>query len=343
MNAKFHRRDFLKISALSACAMAMRPMPPAFEQSPIGLGRVTIAWIGLYSEPSFASKRLAWIWRDELLTLLSSERADDGPSHNPLWYRTPNGYVHSGCIQSVRWNPQKPETYIRDGGSLFEVCVPYSRSYSRPDPTSTPYYRLYYESTAWVEEIVQGADGRTWYGLLDDILKVRYFARAEHFRRVPYSELTPISPDLPKSEKRIEVDLTQQELRAFESGRLVFRSRISSGIPNTEPGANGIPTITPTGVFVVDRKFPLRHMGNCHLTSNLFAYELPGVPWVSFFHSYGMAFHGTYWHSDFGRPLSHGCINMRNQDSKWLYRWALPLIAPTEMSAVGLGTRVHIY
>jgi lipoprotein-anchoring transpeptidase ErfK/SrfK len=179
--------------------------------------------------------------------------------------------------------------------------------------------------------------------LLDDILKVRYFARAEHFRRVYDSEITPISQELPKSEKYIEVNLTQQELRAFESRRLVLRARISSGIPNTEPGANGIPTITPTGVFVVDRKFPLRHMGNGRLTSNLFDYELPGVPWVSFFHANGLAFHGTYWHSDFGRPLSHGCINMRNQDAKWLYRWAQPFIAPTEMSAVGLGTRVYVY
>ena len=42
------------------------------------------------------------------------------------------------------------------------------------------------------------------------------------------------------------------------------------------------------------------------------AYELPGVPWVSYFTGNGVAFHGTYWHDNFGSPTSHGCLNMRN-------------------------------
>jgi len=343
MSRELSRRDFLRIGTLSVGAMAFRPMPPAFERSPIGLGRVTIAWIGHYSEPSFASRRLEYIARDELIPLLANERADDGPLHNPLWYRTSGGYVHSGCIQPVHWNPQKPEPSIHEGGAIFEVSVPYSRSYSEPNPASTAYYRLYYGSTAWVEEVVSGSDGRSWYGLRDDMLKVRYYVRAEHLRRVLYSELTPLSPDVPPNEKRIEVDLGQQELRAFESGRLVFRARISSGIPNTKPGPNGIPTITPTGVFIIDRKFPLRHMGDGRLTSSLDAYELPGVPWTSFFHPTGVAFHGTYWHCDFGRPLSHGCINMRNIDAKWLYRWSTPVVPYTDMGASGWGTRVYVY
>ena len=307
------------------------------------MGRVTVSWIGHYSEPSFQSRRLEYIARDELIPLLASERADDGPYHNPLWYRTSGGYVHSGCIQTVQWNPQKPETSVREGGALFEVSVPYCRTYREPDTTSTPYYRLYYESTSWVEEVVQGVDGRSWYGLLDDSLKVRYYVRAEHLRRVLYSELTPLSPDVPVIQKRIDVNLAQQELRAFEFGKLVFRARISSGIPNTEPGPNGVPTITPTGVFVIDRKMPLRHMGDGRLTSSIAAYELPGVPWVAFFHPTGVAFHGTYWHCDFGRPLSHGCINMRNIDAKWLYRWSTPEVPYSEMRADALGTRVHVY
>ncbi len=342
MSRKLTRRDFLKVGALSACATAIRPMPPEFERGPVGLGRVTISWIGHYSEPSFQSRRLEYIPRDELIPLLARERSDD-PPHNPLWYRTSDGYVHSGAVQLVQWNPQVPETSIREGGAVFEVSVPYCRSYSKPDPTSTPYYRLYYESTAWVEEAVQGADGRSWYGLLDDILRVRYYVRAEHLRRVTPSELTPLSPDLPPDQKRIEVNLGQQELRAFESGQLVFRTRISSGIPNTVPGPNGVPTITPSGLHVIDHKMPLRHMGDCRLTSSSAAYELPGVPWVSFFHYTGVAFHGTYWHDDFGRPLSHGCINMRNIDAKWLYRWSTPIVPFTEMRAEGLGTRVYVY
>ena len=66
-------------------------------------------------------------------------------------------------------------------------------------------------------------------------------------------------------------------------------------------------------------------------------YYLPGVPWVQFFGnaqipwSRGYSFHGTYWHNNFGHPMSHGCINMKTPDAKWLYDWA------------PMGTPVNIY
>ncbi|MBI3176443.1 MAG: L,D-transpeptidase [Chloroflexi bacterium] len=53
-------------------------------------------------------------------------------------------------------------------------------------------------------------------------------------------------------------------------------------------------------------------------------YDLPGVPWVSYFAGNGAALHGTYWHNDFGTPKSAGCINLRPQDARWLFRWTLP-------------------
>ena len=53
-------------------------------------------------------------------------------------------------------------------------------------------------------------------------------------------------------------------------------------------------------------------------------YNLPGVKWVQyFFEDYG--FHGTYWHSNFGQPMSHGCVNMTDSDAKWLFDWAGPV------------------
>jgi hypothetical protein len=41
-----------------------------------------------------------------------------------------------------------------------------------------------------------------------------------------------------------------------------------------------------------------------------------------FYEDYG--FHGTYWHNNFGHPMSHGCVNMTNADAKWLFDWAGP-------------------
>ena len=50
-------------------------------------------------------------------------------------------------------------------------------------------------------------------------------------------------------------------------------------------------------------------------------YYLPNVEYVSYFLK-GYAIHGTYWHNNFGRPMSHGCVNLTNQDAKWIFEWA---------------------
>ena len=159
MSRALTRREFLKLSTLSACSLAILPPEPVEERELLGLGRVTVSWIYLYDEPSYNAKRLHRLERDTLVTLLGRETPDDGPPHNPLWYRVPNGFVHSGYIQRVRWKPQTPRLEIAEGGALFEVSIPFTRSYRKPDQSSDPLYRLYYQSTAWVEAAEQGADG----------------------------------------------------------------------------------------------------------------------------------------------------------------------------------------
>ena len=54
------------------------------------------------------------------------------------------------------------------------------------------------------------------------------------------------------------------------------------------------------------------------------SFDLPGIPWVSYFTTGGVAFHGTYWHNDYGAPRSHGCVNVTSEDAKWLFRWSMP-------------------
>jgi lipoprotein-anchoring transpeptidase ErfK/SrfK len=337
------RRAFLRLAALSTGALAFRPVPPIGGEDGPGLARVATTWIGLYAEPAFRSKGLGRLYRDEIVSPLKQETADDGPPHNPVWYQLSDGYAHSGNLQLVRWLPQTPVRTLSAQGALFETSVPFTRTHRQPDPASDPLYRLYYQSTHWVEKAVDGADGRLWYQILDDVLYIRYFAPAEHFRRIRADELTPVSPDIPAREKRIEVSLARQELMAFEGQRLVLRTRISSGIPDSRPKDNGIPTITPDGVFHVTKKTPMRHMGDGHITADLEAYELPGVPWVSFFHETGVAFHGTYWHTDYGTPRSHGCVNMRPEEAKWLYRWTTPQASVSHRLRSGHGTTVVVY
>ncbi|NIV94533.1 L,D-transpeptidase family protein, partial [candidate division KSB1 bacterium] len=48
-----------------------------------------------------------------------------------------------------------------------------------------------------------------------------------------------------------------------------------------------------------------------------------------FFVETGVALHGTYWHNNFGWPMSRGCVNLRTEDAKWLFRWTVPKSEPT--------------
>jgi lipoprotein-anchoring transpeptidase ErfK/SrfK len=51
-------------------------------------------------------------------------------------------------------------------------------------------------------------------------------------------------------------------------------------------------------------------------------HHVPDVPWVLYFTNSGHALHGTYWHNNFGTPMSHGCINLPLDVAAWLYDWA---------------------
>jgi len=125
---------------------------------------------------------------------------------------------------------------------------------------------------------------------------------------------------------------------------------VSSGRLNSNPGPNGIPTKTPTGEFHISVKMPSKHMGSGDLAqaADIDAYQLPGVPWTCFIQFTGRkfqghAFHGTYWHDNFGVPMSSGCLNMRSDEAKWLFRWCLPSapadqINPLTLDMKGYGT-----
>ncbi|MCK7483271.1 MAG: L,D-transpeptidase [Candidatus Moduliflexus flocculans] len=72
-------------------------------------------------------------------------------------------------------------------------------------------------------------------------------------------------------------------------------------------------------------------------------FDLPGVPWVIYIKENGIALHGTYWHNDYGRPRSHGCINLTPQAAKWLYRWTTPAVPLGKPLVYGyVGTRVDV-
>lgn len=345
------RRDFLKLGAASLGGLAFQS-PPWLEvpdgiglpehPKPIGKGRVTIATVKVYQEPDFKSEQVGSLQRDDIVNLYEEIVSPYGPKYNPRWYRVKAGFAHSGYLQRVKVKFNRPLPWIPEAGRLGEISVPYSQSYRHTLNGWEPLYRLYYTSVYWITSLEEGPDGTVWYGLTDDVLHVQYCVPAKHVRPVLPEELTPVSPEVPPQDKRIEVSLSHQALTAYEGDRVVLQTKVSTGVPSGGPTLNGIPTETPGGNFHVEIKIPSRHMGDGRLTSNLGAYELPGVPWVSFFYTTGVGFHGTYWHDNFGTRMSHGCVNMRNEDAKWLYRWANPIAAYQDWNRKGRGTSVRV-
>jgi lipoprotein-anchoring transpeptidase ErfK/SrfK len=120
--------------------------------------------------------------------------------------------------------------------------------------------------------------------------------------------------DIPSlTEKWIDVDLSEQRVVAYQGTRPLKSFLISSGKDAT-------PTLK--GVFRVTSKVPTTRMMGGSVENGDY-YNLANVQWVTYFYG-GYSFHGTYWHKNFGHPMSHGCINMTNDDAKWIYDWTRP-------------------
>ncbi|UYN90246.1 MAG: L,D-transpeptidase [Anaerolineales bacterium] len=132
------------------------------------------------------------------------------------------------------------------------------------------------------------------------------------------SELEKHFVELPRgvgpNERWINVNLSNQTLEAYEGSTLVRSFVISSG-------RSGSPTVT--GTFKIWIKVRIQDMSGP-------GYYIRDVPWVMYFYGdYGI--HGTWWHNNFGTPMSAGCVNMTVEDSQWMYSWA----------SVGTTVQVH--
>jgi lipoprotein-anchoring transpeptidase ErfK/SrfK len=125
--------------------------------------------------------------------------------------------------------------------------------------------------------------------------------------QIPSGNLIPAG--LGPREKWIDVNLTTQTLVAYEGSMPVFQSLVSSG-------TSGHPTVI--GQFRIWLRFVAQDMNGYRLG---YDYYLKNVPYVQYFYQ-DYALHGTYWHNNFGAPMSHGCVNLPTPSAEWLYNWA---------------------
>jgi len=122
---------------------------------------------------------------------------------------------------------------------------------------------------------------------------------------VPTNTPVPVIPSVGEGERWIDIVLSEQRLYAYQGQNVVRSFIVSTGKPNT-------PTLV--GRFKVWIKLRYADMSGP-------GYYLPNVPYTMYYDgSYGI--HGTYWHSNFGTPMSRGCVNMRTEDAAWLFNWS---------------------
>lgn len=337
----FTRRDFLKFSAAGLLGFLISDLgldkveaaaPPLQRQ-----GRTCWSSLTIYDNPSFDATEINKYGRDVVLPITDELTVKDKYRFpwNATWYRIGDeGFCHSAYLQPVYTKYNLPVFDILESGALAELTIPWVSVREGWGFAFKPKLRYYYGTTHWVDKIEQDDyDGSYWYRVWDRQIKKYYYLPSYSLRLVPDEELAPLSPNVAPDDKHLYVDLTSQTVVAYEGDTPVMTSLVASGWGGTK---------TPTGTFYTYHKAPSVHMTDG--AGDEANYDLPGVPWVSFFTGNGDSFHGTYWHNDFGDPRSHGCVNTPNNIAKFIYLWTTPTVPPREdyLHLPGEGTRVEI-
>lgn len=146
--------------------------------------------------------------------------------------------------------------------------------------------------------------------------------------------------DLGPDERWIDVDITRQALVAFEGTKPVFGTLVSTGRRNLQDKEKDFPTVT--GTFRIREKHVTTTMDGDVASDG--PYSIEDVPWVMYFEG-SYALHGAFWHDQFGRQRSHGCVNMSPDDARTLFGWAEPRL-PAGWHGVfadGNGSRVVVH
>jgi len=331
------RREFLKLSSVAMASLVLPNMklsirPSDFTAPPAPLGRIATWWRqAVRAEPSPTAEWIAWKSRDEVIPLYNAVEGEAPWPSNPIWYETDGGFIHSGYVQPVENVPSNEViTEVAEPGFWAQVCVPYAEA--RWSPTSRYATKLYHGTVYRVVAALADEEGAWWYRLQEGITwSPGPYVPTWSVRRIPPEALTPISPG--RGDKWMQISIGNQTLTCLEGEQAVFSTRIASGVGGTA---------TPHGEFRILYKRHTQRMIGGGADDR---YDLPGVAFPVYFTWSGVAIHGTYWHNDYGRRHSHGCINVTNDAARWVFRWVDPQVpyeVHTQRNAPEEGTRVVV-
>jgi hypothetical protein len=143
-----------------------------------------------------------------------------------------------------------------------------------------------------------------------------------------------------EGKKWIDVSIRKQMLVAYEGRRPVFATIVSTGIGELGDPEKSHSTIR--GTFRIHAKHVSGTMDGDEASAESF--DLRDVPYIQYFHE-GYALHGAYWHDEFGKARSHGCVNLAPADAAWLFEWTDPVVPPEWHGAVNAegGTLVYTH
>ena len=346
------RREFLKLAGLGIGALALSPLNshwnipfaapsldvPDFPKAD-NLGRnctsdTSLQWGGtvpIMSRPNVSSKKVRDAHRDEVFAWQREVSAENINLNNPnqRWVETSEGYIWSPYLQPCKNIPNTPLNTLPSGANGFwgEVTVPYvDLILDNPKPVSAwmrdhvaynLQARLYYSQVMWIDNIRTSDSGTIQYhvneryGNPGDL----FWADGSAFRPLTQDDVSPINPDVDPATKKIVVNLNYQTLSCLEGKTEVYFCRVSTGM---QEGS------TPLGEHPVARKLiSVRMSANTTGAS----YDLPGISWTTIFdYATGDAIHAATSHNDFGEVHSHGCVNCRPEDAKWIFRWSQPAV-----------------
>jgi hypothetical protein len=339
-NSSISRREFLKLSALSLGGLALRPWDGrmfALQEFPEAerLGRVGWYTVQLKERPDHDSKTIGVLYPDTVLPWLRETVGYRPGRNNQRYVETPQGYIWPEYFIPVRDQRNIPLNSLpqsgKESGMWVEVTVPWVNVVMDNPPPRSSYFkyreenglpmRFNYSQILWVDQIRTDESGAILYRVNERYGNPgdKFWAPGEAFHPITPEEMKPIHPEIEDKHIVIRRSWHEQILSCYEGTSEVYFCRVSTGVTedSTPLSATGSPG------YQIWRKLHSMQMSG---GTSEEGWQLPGIGWTSLFRGDGIAIHSTWWHNNFGEPMSHGCVNVCPADAKWIFRWTHPQV-----------------